>query len=106
MLSPWSGASRRTRALLAPINSLNEDPVKDLEVAGNSVSSLIARHLESKGIKVEQVQPGRFKSIAGAASRSLLAERESGASDVVSAEVDFGDAIPGSSLSSSNRRTS
>jgi hypothetical protein len=81
-------------ALLVPINYLNDDPVRDLAVADQSVANLIAARLESKGIEVERVDPHRFHTVASGVHRALNAERKSGEADAASDGVGFGDAIP------------
>ncbi len=82
------------KALLIPIDYTNEKPFKGLDVANDRITALIVSHLESKGIKVEKAAPGDFKRIADAAHETVREERKSGASGVVSAEVEFGDAVP------------
>ncbi len=82
------------KALLIPINATNEKPVAGLDIANDRITALIVSHLESKGISVERVEPAKFKRIFEAAQESVLADRKSGASGVVSAEVEFEDVIP------------
>ncbi len=81
-------------ALVIPVNYLNDDPVRGLEVADQRLMDSIVRHLESKGIEVERAEAAKFRKTADAIYRAILAERKSGESDVVSAGVKFEDALP------------
>ncbi len=81
-------------ALLIPIDATNDKPVRGLDVENARISATIVRHLESKGITVEQVEGRRFQELTNTALRKVRAQRKSGASGVVSAEVEFGDVVP------------
>ena len=82
------------RALLIPIDSTNEKPVRGLDVENARITGVILGHLASKGISVEQVDGRRFQELSDTALRKVRAQRKSGASDVVSANVEFGDIVP------------
>jgi hypothetical protein len=82
------------RALLVPIGFTNEKPVAGLDVADDRITTILVGHLESKGISVERVDPGSFKRIAESAREAARADRKSGASGVVSADIGFEDVIP------------
>lgn len=82
------------KALLIPIGSTNEKPVAGLDVADDRITALIVRHLEENGISVERVEPAEFELLAETAREAVRAERKSGASGVVSADIGFEDVIP------------
>lgn len=82
------------RALLIPIDATNDKPVRGLDVENARINATIVRHLESKGITVEQVDGRKFQELSDAALRKVRAQRKSGASGVVSANVEFGEIVP------------
>lgn len=82
------------RALLIPIDATNDKPVRGLDVENPRINAMIVRHLESKGITVERVDGRKFQELSNSAVRKVRAQRKSGASGVVSADVEFGDIVP------------
>jgi hypothetical protein len=82
------------RALLLPIDSTNEKPVRGLEIANDRITALVAEHLAAQGITVDRVDPHELRGAMVAAKNAVLQERKSGTSGVVSAEVTFEDVIP------------
>jgi hypothetical protein len=82
------------KVLLLPLDSTNEKRVKDLAVHNDRIDALIVRHLESKGIAIERVDPRTFPRIRDAARMKVLAERKSGAAGVVSTTLEFADLVP------------
>jgi len=82
------------RALLIPIDSTNEKRVRGLDVGNARITGMIVKHLEAKGIAVEQVDALEFQKLSDAALRKVRARRKSGATGVVSAEVELGDIVP------------
>lgn len=82
------------RALLIPIDATNDKPVRGLDVENARINATIVRHLESKGITIEQVDGRKFRELSNSAVRKIRTQRKSGASGVVSADVEFGDIVP------------
>lgn len=82
------------KALLVPIDATNPEPVKGLDIANDRIMALVVSHLESHGITVEKAPHEDFGKIADAAHAKVLAERKSGASGVVSTEIEFDDIVP------------
>ncbi len=82
------------RALLLPIDATNDEPVRGLDVENPRITATIVRHLESKGITVEHVDGRKFQELTTTAVRKVRTQRKSGASGVVSANVEFGDIVP------------
>ena len=82
------------KALLVPIDSTNEKPVKGLDIANDRITALIVSHLESKGLQVEKAAPGELKRATDEAYETVRDQRTSGASGVVASETDFGDMVP------------
>ena len=80
-------------AILLPIDSTNEKPVKGLDVANDRIEALVVKHLESKGIAVKKVDPPRFKQALDDAYEAKRRERLSGQTSVVSADVELGDVV-------------
>lgn len=81
------------RALLIPIDILNERPVQGIDFANDRIASLIASHLESHGIRVERIDPVRFKQVAEDARQSVAQKRLADVAATVP-ESRFGDLVP------------
>jgi len=83
------------KAMLLPVNATNEKPVKGLDIANDRIAALIARHLESKGITVDQPAPGPVRKALDDATRKVRAGQRSGApGGVASATVRYTDVVP------------
>lgn len=81
------------RALLLPIDVLNERPVQGIDFANDRIASIIASHLESHGIRVERVDPIRFKRVADDARQAVARQRLADVGPTVP-ENRFGDLVP------------
>lgn len=83
-----------SKALLLPIGSTDSEPVKGFDVANDRIATLVAAHLESKGISVERVDPKQFDRVSTAVRNEISEQRKKAAFGVVSTKVQMGDLIP------------